>query len=73
MELILLKNVTKSYATKQNKNAFTLTNINLSFPSRGMVFIRGKSGSGKSTILNIISLLEKIDKGKVVFNGKDIS
>ena len=73
MELILLKNVTKSYATKQNKNAFTLTNINLSFPNRGMVFIRGKSGSGKSTILNIISLLEKIDKGKVVFNGKDIS
>lgn len=32
----------------------------------------GKSGSGKSTILNMIGLLESLDSGKIKIDGKDI-
>jgi len=35
--------------------------------------IRGESGSGKSTFLNIIAGLESIDAGSVLWQGKEVS
>lgn len=37
------------------------------------VIIIGPSGSGKSTMLRCLNLLEVIDKGKVIFKGKEIN
>ena len=37
------------------------------------VIIIGPSGSGKSTMLRCLNLLEKTDKGKIIFNGKEIN
>lgn len=73
MGILRLKGIYKSYATKHNKNAFSLSNINITFQDKGLSFIKGKSGSGKSTILNLISLLERPDKGKILFNNVDIT
>lgn len=61
-----LINVSKSYG---NNNV--LENINISIYQGEMVAIIGKSGSGKSTILNIIGMLEKPDCGDLrIFNEK---
>ena len=38
-----------------------------------MVAIMGKSGSGKSTVLNIISGIESADSGRYIFKGNDMS
>ncbi|MBP5092093.1 MAG: amino acid ABC transporter ATP-binding protein [Bacilli bacterium] len=38
-----------------------------------VVTIIGSSGSGKSTLLRSINLLEKIDRGEIIFKGQDIT
>ena len=72
MSVFILENVTKSYFVGKSENV-VLKNINLTFPSKGFVSIVGKSGSGKSTLLNLLMGIEKPTKGKVLYNGKDIS
>ncbi|WOO39123.1 ABC transporter ATP-binding protein [Anaerocolumna sp. AGMB13020] len=47
--------------------------INLSIFSGEFVAIVGKSGSGKSTIMNIIGALDVPTKGQYILNGEDVS
>ncbi|MFL8672910.1 putative bacteriocin export ABC transporter [Clostridioides sp. GD02404] len=63
-----LTNITKFY---KDKNVFN--NISLEVNKGEMLAITGKSGAGKSTILNIIGLLDKVDSGKIELFGKDVT
>lgn len=58
--MIKLKNVSKKYGDR-----FVLNDLNLEINKGEFVAIVGKSGSGKSTILNIIGKLEKPTSGTV--------
>lgn len=57
--MIKLKNISKTYETVKDKSVSVLSDVNLTFASKGLVFVLGKSGSGKSTLLNIIGGLDK--------------
>lgn len=70
--MLELKNVTKLYQTKSGK-VCALNGINLTFPSNGMVFITGKSGCGKTTLLNVIGGLDGVDSGEISILGKSFS
>ena len=50
-----------------------LFDINLSFESHSCSAIIGESGSGKSTIMNIMGTLDTPTSGQVVIDGKPIS
>ena len=50
-----------------------LRGIDLTIEKGSFTSILGQSGSGKSTLLNIISALDIPTKGKIIFDGKDIS
>lgn len=63
-----LKDVEFSYT----KNKKVLDKINMTFEHGKMTAIVGKSGSGKTTILGIISKLYDIDSGAVLLDGIDI-
>lgn len=68
MAVIELNEVEKSYG-KQT----ILSSINLSIHSGEMVAIVGKSGRGKTTLLNIMGLITKKDKGDLfLFDQKNI-
>ena len=69
MSLLSLENITKSY----DKKSIVLNEFNLSVNTGEMVTIMGKSGSGKSTVLNIISGIESADSGRYIFKGNDMS
>lgn len=69
MSLLSLENITKSY----DKKSIVLNEFNLSVNTGEMVAIMGKSGSGKSTVLNIISGIESADSGRYIFKGNDMS
>ncbi len=49
-----------------------LKDINLSVNKGEVISVIGSSGSGKSTMLRCINLLEEISGGKIIFEGKDI-
>ena len=49
-----------------------LQDVNLEINKGDVVCIIGPSGSGKSTFLRCLNLLEKPQKGKIVFEGEDL-
>lgn len=62
--MLEIKNISKSYKDRE-----IFKNISYSFKDNGIYTILGKSGVGKTTFLNILSLLEKSDEGELIFNG----
>ena len=57
---------------KQFGDHSVLKGINLSVEKGDVLSIIGASGSGKSTMLRCINLLETPTKGQVLYHGKDI-
>ena len=58
--MLQLQNVKKSYETKAG-SVGALNGVSLTFEETGLVFITGKSGCGKTTLLNVIGGLDGID------------
>ncbi|QVL43688.1 MAG: TOBE-like domain-containing protein [Alcanivorax sp.] len=50
-----------------------LDDISLNVPQGELVGLLGPSGSGKTTLLRIIAGLEKPDRGRVLFNERDVT
>lgn len=69
--MIDIDNLHKSYAVGQNQLQ-VLKGINFSVKSGEMVAIMGSSGSGKSTFLNILGMLDEADRGSYVLDGTPI-
>ncbi|WP_304546269.1 ABC transporter ATP-binding protein [Sulfurimonas microaerophilic] len=66
--MIRLIQLNKSYKEKS-----ALKDINLSFKEGELVVLKGVSGSGKTTILSLISALLKPTNGEVIVDGKKLS
>ena len=71
MAYLELKNVCKSYGEGKNKTE-VLSNINLKIEEGEFVAIVGFTGSGKTTLINLIAGLIEPDSGEVLFKGKPI-
>ncbi len=65
MHLISLKEVSKKFDNKK-----VLEKVTLDFDLGEFVVVLGKSGVGKSTLLNILDYSLKIDSGKLLFQDK---
>ena len=65
--MIHLTDINKSYLIGQNK-LHVLKGINLHIGVGEMVSIMGASGSGKSTMLNILGILDNYDTGSYTLN-----
>lgn len=70
--MLQLQNVTKTYKTKAG-TVNALDDVSLTFPDAGLVFITGKSGCGKTTLLNVIGGLDGIDGGELIIQDKKFS
>ena len=74
MSKITLNNLSHSYLDKQNSDIdWALRNINIDWQDGGAYALLGPSGCGKTTLLNIISGLLTPTKGKVFFDGKEVT
>ncbi|MCU6710525.1 ABC transporter ATP-binding protein [Paenibacillus sp. J5C_2022] len=58
---------------KHYDNKVVLDDINVDIETGEIVSLLGPSGSGKTTLLNIILGLTKPDRGKIAFNGVDMT
>ena len=68
-EILELKNIYQ-YFFQGNNKVHVLEDLNLSVNKRSKYAIIGSSGSGKSSLLNIASLMEKPKSGEVFLIGK---
>ena len=74
--MINLHNITKQYITMKNgekESVSILDNINYKIYPEKMNVIVGKSGVGKTTLLQIIGLLDKPTDGEYWWNDKKIN
>ncbi len=67
-KLINLENISKSYGSQ-----LVLDDMNLYIRENEFLTLLGPSGCGKTTTLRIIGGFETPDKGRVVFDGADIT
>ena len=66
--ILELRDVSKIY---ESVNA--LSNINLKVKKGDWIAIMGSSGSGKTTMMNIIGCMDRPSNGQVLIDGIDIS
>jgi len=70
--IITVTNVARSFPS-QGEDFWALKDISIDVPKGKLTILRGRSGSGKTTLLNILGALDYPTKGKVEFNGREIS
>ena len=68
--IVELKNVTFCYPTK--KDVKVANNISLKVEKNQVVALVGKSGSGKSSIINLIERFYNAAEGEILFDGVNI-
>ena len=67
--MIEFRNVVKFY----DKNTKALNGLTLTIPTGQFVFVVGASGSGKSTMIKILTKEEEPTTGRVIVDGQDLS
>jgi len=65
---IEFKNVSFGYENKKN----IIENLNLNIKKNSIIGIKGKTGSGKSTFVDLLSGLLSPDKGKITVDGFEL-
>ncbi len=66
--MIVLEHLRKEYP-----NAVPLEDVNVTINEGDIISVIGPSGTGKSTLIRCINLLDKPTSGRILVNGKDIT
>ncbi len=67
--MIELRNLTKIYNEHLENQVIALDHVSFTLPESGMVFLLGKSGSGKTTMLNLLGGLDAPTEGELCIDG----
>ncbi|MEY3667816.1 MAG: hypothetical protein RL572_1356 [Pseudomonadota bacterium] len=70
--IIELRGITRTYITSGGVEVRALRGVDLKIHIGECVAIVGQSGSGKSTMMNILGCLDKPTSGTYLFGGRDI-
>ena len=70
--MIALENVSRTYSIG-GAEVHALAGVDLEVDNGDFVAVMGQSGSGKTTMMNIIGLLDRPTGGRYVFEGHDVS
>ena len=71
--MIEVKNIQKTYHRGDGTPVPALTDVSFSISDGEFVTIRGKSGSGKSSLLNILGCLDTPTAGHYLLADEDVS
>jgi NitT/TauT family transport system ATP-binding protein len=71
--IIKVDNLTKSFRQKDGSKQTVLSNLNLTINKGELFCLLGRSGCGKTTLLNIIAGFDKPSIGKVIINEVRVS
>lgn len=72
MAIVQFENVTKAY-TSGDHELKALNHVSFTLDEGKFVVILGPSGTGKSTLLNLLGGLDSPTQGTITVNGRDIS
>ena len=69
--LLSIKNASYQYSDVA-EGEYALRDVSYDFKQGKIYAIRGRSGTGKTTLLSLISGLERCTEGEIIFNGKNL-
>lgn len=69
--LLSIRNASYRYSDAA-VDEYALRDVSYDFEKGKVYAIRGRSGTGKTTLLSLISGLERCTEGKIFFDGKDL-
>ena len=72
MSLVEIHNVSKHFH-KGGETITPLDNVSLSLEEGDFLSLMGSSGTGKSTLLNLIAGIDRPDQGNIIGSGTDIT
>ena len=70
--VIEAKNLVKTYGEGEAMT-YALNDVSMKVYEHEFLVILGGSGSGKSTFLNMIGGMDKVESGEIIVNGEDIT
>ena len=70
--MIRIQHLHKSYNKGKANELHVLNDVTLVLPEHGMVAVFGRSGCGKTTLLNVTGGLDRFDSGSVEIFGEDV-
>lgn len=70
---IELETISKIYRRRDGSESLVLQEISLCVEQGDFVIILGKSGCGKTTLLNLLAGFEKSSSGRILIDGKEIA
>ena len=68
--MIKIENIGRVFNPRSRNRNQVLKGVSFELPQKGLVALFGKSGSGKTTMLNIIGGLDRQDSGKIYIDGE---
>ena len=71
--MIRINHLDKYFNKGKQNEIHVINDVSLELPDKGMVAIFGKSGCGKTTLLNVIGGLDKYASGGVIIENQEIS
>jgi putative ABC transport system ATP-binding protein len=71
--MIQLKKVSKTYANNGQKPVFAVRDADLVIRKGEFIAITGPSGSGKSSLMNILGMLDRPSQGEYFFENREVS
>jgi putative ABC transport system ATP-binding protein len=71
--LLTIENLTKSYRSGNSCDLLPLNGVNLRIFSGERIVLFGKSGSGKTTFLNLLGGVDQPSSGRILFHNLDIT
>lgn len=72
MSLVIIKNLTKQYH-KGGESITPLDQVSLEIEQGEFLSLMGASGTGKSTLLNLIASIDQPDSGSIIVDGVEIT
>ena len=72
MALIEIRNVTKEYR-KGGESITPLDDVSMDIQQGEFISLMGASGTGKSTLLNLIASIDRPTRGRIVIDGTEIT
>jgi ABC-type lipoprotein export system ATPase subunit/ABC-type antimicrobial peptide transport system permease subunit len=70
--MIQVKHINKYFNKNKRSEIHVLDDITIDFPNTGLVVLKGNSGSGKTTFLNILGGLDGINSGEIKIDAQNI-
>lgn len=66
-------NILNKTFNKNNQKKIIFEDVNIKLPNVGLILLKGNSGIGKTTLLNLISKLDNDFKGYIKYDNQEIS